>query len=217
MRNLAYKELKLSASKLSYFFIAFGLLTFCPGYPILLGAFFVTLGIFQSFQLSRTTNDVLYTVMLPVAKSDIVRGKYLFCVIIELSGFAVSLAAVLLRMGFMSELAVYRENALMTANFAFLGYELLVFGAFNMSFVRGYYKTAYYFTKPFVIYIVISFLIIAAAEALWHFPHMGVLNSFGFEHMGAQLSVLCIGAVLYAAMTLLSMRRAIRDFELIDL
>lgn len=46
MKNILKKELTLSASILSYLFILFGLMFFIPGYPILCGVFFVTLGIF---------------------------------------------------------------------------------------------------------------------------------------------------------------------------
>ena len=46
MYKLLRKELKLSASPLSYLFIAFGLMTLLPGYPILVGAFFISFGIF---------------------------------------------------------------------------------------------------------------------------------------------------------------------------
>ena len=60
MRNILLKEMKLSASILSYLFIAFGLMFFIPGYPILCGVFFVTLGIFQSFQNAREANDLVY-------------------------------------------------------------------------------------------------------------------------------------------------------------
>ena len=43
MRDIMRKEMKLSASPLSYLFILFGLMFFLPGYPVLCGAFFVTL------------------------------------------------------------------------------------------------------------------------------------------------------------------------------
>ena len=52
MRNILRKEMRLSASVLSYLFILFGLMFFVPGYPVLCGAFFVALGLFQSFQTS---------------------------------------------------------------------------------------------------------------------------------------------------------------------
>ena len=47
MNALLNKEIRLSASVLSYIFIIAGVLTLVPGYPILCGAFFVTLGLFN--------------------------------------------------------------------------------------------------------------------------------------------------------------------------
>lgn len=49
MRKLLYKEVKLAASPLTFWFILSSLLTLVPGYPILVGTFFLTLGIFYSF------------------------------------------------------------------------------------------------------------------------------------------------------------------------
>ena len=40
MRNLLVKEMRLSASVLSYIFIVFGVMFLIPGYPILCGVFF---------------------------------------------------------------------------------------------------------------------------------------------------------------------------------
>ena len=68
MIKLLRKEIQLAASPLSYFFIGFGLMAFVPGYPILVGSFFVCLGLFQSFQTAREANDLTYTALLPVAK-----------------------------------------------------------------------------------------------------------------------------------------------------
>ena len=51
MNVLLKKEMRLSALLLTYLFIGFGVMTLVPGYPILCGAFFITLGIFQSFFL----------------------------------------------------------------------------------------------------------------------------------------------------------------------
>ncbi|MDO4939349.1 MAG: hypothetical protein Q4E54_05235 [Lachnospiraceae bacterium] len=50
MSKLLRKEMRLSASVLTYLFILFGLMFMLPGYPVLCGAFFVTLGIYQSFE-----------------------------------------------------------------------------------------------------------------------------------------------------------------------
>lgn len=98
MRKLLKKEMKLAASPLSYIFIAVGLMAFLPGYPILVGSFFVCLGLFQSFQCMREANDITYTALLPVAKGDIVRAKYVFCIMIELCYFFLTSVPVLVRM-----------------------------------------------------------------------------------------------------------------------
>ena len=98
MRNILLKEIKLSASVLSYLFIAFGLMFFIPGYPILCGVFFVTLGIFQSFQSAREANDIVFSTLLPIAKKDVVRGKYLFVCFIEACALILMALATIIRM-----------------------------------------------------------------------------------------------------------------------
>ena len=217
MRNIMRKEMKLSASVLSYLFIAFGLMFFLPGYPVLCGVFFVTLGLFQSFQSAREANDIVFSALLPIAKKDVVKGKYLFVSMIEICGLIVMTAAMIIRMTVLSEAAPYRTNALMNANLFALGAAFFIFGLFNLIFVGGFFKTGYKFAKPFVIYIIIAFLAIGVFEALHHFPGLGSLNAFGTEHFGLQMVMLIIGMVLYALLTLISYKKACRDFEKIDL
>ena len=217
MRNILMKELKLSASVLSYLFILFGLMFFLPGYPVLCGVFFVTLGIFQSFQNARETNDILFSALLPIAKRDVVKGKYLFVCFIELCGLLLMGAAVLLRMTFFSEATVYRTNALMNANGFALGMACLLFGLFNAVFVGGFFKTAYKFGRPFVTYIILAFLTIGIGETLHHFPGLEALNAFGTEHMLLQLSLLGSGILAFLLLTYVSYRQSCRRFEKIDL
>lgn len=217
MKKLLSKELKLAASPLAYYFILGAFLTFVPGYPILLGAFFTTLGIFYSFQSMRENNDIQYSLLLPVAKADLVRSKYAFAVLIEGCSFILMTAITLIRMRFLKDAAVYTSNALMCANFTFLGFALLIFGLFNSVFIGGFFRTAYYFGKPFIAYCVISLIVIGIAETLRHLPGMAVLNSFGFEHMLPQSTVLCIGLLAFAALTTLSLKKSARTFEKIDL
>lgn len=217
MNALLRKEMRLSASILSYLFIAFALMTLLPGYPILCGVFFITLGLFQSFQNAREANDIVYSALLPVAKRDVVKGKYRFSILIELIGVLIMAALTVVRMTVLADSPVYRHNALMTANPFFLGMALLIFGMFNAIFIGGFFKTAYKFSKPFVTYIIAAFLTIIAAEALHYFPGLEALNAFGFDHIGLQLALLLGGALLYAALTLLSYNKACADFEKIDL
>lgn len=217
MRNILMKETRLSASILSYLFILFGLMFFLPGYPVLCGAFFVALGLFQSFQNARETNDIVFSALLPIAKKDVVKGKFIFVCFIELCSFALMAAAVLIRTTVLADAAPYRANALMNANPFALGMALVIFALFNLIFAGGFFKTVYKLGKPFVIYIIVTFLVIGISEAAHHFPGMEFLNAFGTDHIGLQLALLFAGTVVYAAVTWLAYRRACGYFEKIDL
>ena len=217
MRNIMRKKMKLSASILSYLFILFGLMFFLPGYPILCGPFFVTLGIFQGFQYAREANDIVFSALLPIRKKDVVKGKYLFVCFIEACGLMLMLISTLIRMTLLSDAAPYRTNALMNANLFSVGGALLIFGLFNLIFLGGFFKTAYKLGRPFVTYIIAAFLTIGVLEALHHIPGLEAVNSFGFDHFGLQLLLLFSGLAAFLILTLLSYRSACRNFEKIDL
>ena len=216
MRKLLRKEMRLAASPLSYLFTAFGLMFLVPGYPILCGAFFVTLGLFQSFQAAREANDIVFSALLPVAKKDVVKGKYLFVCLIEACGLILMTASVLLRMTVFSGSAVYRSNALMNANFFALAAACVIFGLFNLIFVGGFFKTAYKLS-PFINYIIAAFLTIVAAEAVHHIPGLEALNAFGFDCFPLQISMLLGGFAIYILLTGVSYKTACARFEKIDL
>lgn len=217
MRNILYKELKLSASPLSYLFILFGLMFFLPGYPVLCGVFFVTLGIFQSFQNIRETNDIVFSALLPVSKRDVVKGKYLFVCLIELCSLVLMAVAALLRMTVFEASSVYRSNALMNANLFALAMAFLIFGLFNLVFVCGFFRTAYKFARPLIFYLVACFLTIGIGELLHYIPGLEILNSFGPDHLGLQIILLFAGVLAYLLLTLLSYRIACKRFEIINL
>lgn len=217
MNALLRKETRLASLRLTYLFIGFSAMVLLPGYPILCGAFFVTLGIFQSFQSAREANDLVFSALLPVAKRHVVRGKYQFVLLIELIALAIMAALTLVRMTALADAPVYRQNALMNANPFFLGAVLVAFGLFNALFVGGFFRTSFKLGAPFVAYIAAAFAEMVVAEALHHVPGLGALNAFGFEHLALQLSLLGGGAVLFAALTYLSYKRACEDFERTDL
>ena len=217
MRNILRKEMRLSASVLSHLFLVFGAMFLFPGYPILCGVFFVTLGIFQSFQSAREANDMIFSALLPIAKRDVVKGKFLFVCFIELCGVLLMAIVTVLRMTVMSEAEAYRNNALMNANPFALGMALLIFGLFNLIFVGGFFRTAHKFAKPFVAYIIAAFLVIGAGESVHHVPGFEAVNAFGFEHILLQLALFAAGAVWYAMLTLISFRNSCKSFEKIDL
>ena len=132
MRNVLRKEVRLGTLTIVYFFVLFGLMFLLPGYPVLCGAFFLTLGLYQNFRYARECNDLVFSVLLPIAKQDVVKGKFAFSCIIEMCCFALMLVSVLVRMTVFSDSPVYRGNALMNANLFALGMALVLFGVFNL-------------------------------------------------------------------------------------
>ena len=190
---------------------------FVPGYPILCGAFFATLGIFQGFQYAREANDTVFSALLPIAKRDVVKGKFLFVCMIELATAVFMVIPLVLRITVFADSAVYRSNALMNANLFALGAAFVIFGLFNLIFVGGFYKTAYKIGRPFVIYIIVSFVAMIVFEALHHFPGLEALNAFGTDDLGLQFILLLAGVAIYVLLTWLSLRKACDNFERIDL
>ena len=92
------------------------------GYPILMGPFFVCLGLFQSFQMAREANDTMYTVLLPIKKADAVAAKYRVVCFFELISLALMAVCTVIRMTVLGHSIVYEKNALMNATPVFLAF-----------------------------------------------------------------------------------------------
>ena len=59
-----------------------------------------------------------------------------------------------MRMILLKDISVYANNVMMSANLVFLAFVVLIFAAFNMLFIGGFFKTAYNIGKPFIKFIV---------------------------------------------------------------
>lgn len=217
MKNLMRKEIKLSASPISFLFLAFSLMTMIPGYPILVGAFFVCFGVFQSFQNGCLNNDILYTVLLPIKKTDVVKAKYGFTMMIQIISFVVMAILTMLRMAVLADAEPYTHNAMMNANPFFLAGNLLVFALFNWFFVGGFFKTAYKYGKPFLLFSITSFLLIILAETLHHIPGLEFLNNTHGIGDGRLWLIFVIAVLMYLSVSLLSCRISIKRFEAVDM
>ena len=217
MNALLTKEFRLAATKLTYFFLAFSLMTFIPGYPILVGGFFVCLGIFYSFQSGREQNDTVYTALLPLPKTSLVQSKFLFTVFIEAVAFLLTGVFTVIRMLAMSRAEVYLTNPMMNANLFFLGGILVIFALFNLIFLSGFFRTGYYFGKPFVGFAIAAFVLTVLAETLHHIPCLEWVNTAGHDRIGLQLAGLLAGLAVWICLTVISYRVSVKRFEKIDL
>ena len=192
-------------------------MTLLPGYPILMGSFFICFGIFHCFQSGREQGDTLYSVLLPVAKRDVVRSKYRFTAAIQALGFLLTAGLTILRMTALSGAVVYQQNALMNATPCFLAFELLVFTAFNVCFLGGFFRDGYRIGIPFITFGVATLVIILVGETLHHLPHLSFLHAPEGQRLGLQCGIFAAAAIVYAAATILSCRASMRRFEQLDL
>lgn len=191
-------------------------MTMIPRYPILVGSFFICLGIFYTYQQVREYDDITYTVMLPVRKKDVVSAKYLFVLFIELMAFVLCALLTIIRMKFLGNAAPYVTNPLMNANAAYLGYLLAVFASFNGIFLAGFFKTAYKIGKPFILFCVVGSIIIFMGEVLHHIPGLENLNDPANLSI-LQVAILAIGITVFMLCTWFSYKKALKDFEEINL
>ena len=190
MSKLLHKELGLCTQAVTWGLLAAALLTMVPGYPILVGTFLICLGIFHSFQYANESNDILYSVLLPVRKSDIVKAKYVKVLLFEGIGFAIMAILTVLRMTLFGAAAPYTANAI---------------------------KTAWRIGMPFLYFGIAAFLLIGIGEVLHHLPGLTFLNDPAGSRLGIQLGILAAAAAIFAVGTYLSRRTSIRRFEQIDL
>ena len=104
----------------------------------------------------------------------------------------------------------------MNANAAYLGYVMIVFAAFNGTFLAGFFKTTYKLGKPFITFCITDFIIIILGETLHHIPGLESLNDTSNLSI-SQIAVFATGFVVFIICTLLSYLKSVKNFNRIDL
>ena len=87
MKNLFFKELKLSIHPLCYLFcLLFGLMGLIPNYPAFIGAVYCIVAytfLFLGANKGQTTNDLFYSCNLPIRKQDAVKARIASCTFLK--------------------------------------------------------------------------------------------------------------------------------------
>ncbi len=181
MYDLLYKELRLAAHPSVFVFLFMGVLVLIPAYPYGVVIFFGALGLFQTFMFDRETRDVFYTALLPVRKGDVVRGKLLLAVFVQLVQLVLSLPFAFLRTLYLPE----GNPVGIEANAAFYGFALALYGVFNLVFFARFYRTAYRVGAAFLTALPPLVLGVCAMEALVHVPALAWLDGVDAAAAGA--------------------------------
>ena len=94
MKALLYKELKLAMHPICYIFIAlFPLMILIPSYPLFVGFIYVLVCypvLFLGANKGQQSNDLLYSVLLPIRKKDIVLARLMTVILMQLAYIALA-------------------------------------------------------------------------------------------------------------------------------
>lgn len=211
MKNLVYKELRLSINK--FFYIM----------PVLLSALFIIpqwfftlvfmymfwITVPQVFSSYLANEDYNFTSMLPVTKKDIVQSKIIALVVIELIHLAVGVVFAIIHNHLWGV-----WNFSLDANIAFFGVGFLMYGIFNIVFFPYYFKSGYFFGKPTIAGTIITIIYAGIIEyGVIKYQFMRDL----FEgNITSQLIVLIVGIILSIILTITALQISQKRYEKID-
>ena len=215
MGKLLKKELRLALHPTAPIFLLLSTMLLIPNYPYLVIFFYTGLAVFFTCLTGRENHDVDFTLLLPVAKRDVVRARMLLVALLEIAQLLVAVP-----FAWMRQVLIQVPNAAgMDANVALMAFALVQMGLFNAVFFRVYYKDVRKVGTSFLWSSAVTFLYIMVVEATAHaVPFVrDVLDTPDPAHMAEKLSMLLIGAALFALMTWLTCRRAQGHFEEQDL
>lgn len=216
MKNLLYKELKLSINKF-FFIIPFltGALFLIPQWVFFLALmYFFFISVPNIYSAYNSQNDIGFSIMMPVKKRDIVKSKILSFITLELLHFiAGAIYAVI-------NISVFKkDNFMMDLNLAFFGLAFIMYALFNLIFFPLYFRTAYNYGLPTIIASVVSLLFAFGIEMLVIFNRTaaGYLEGKSPEMRTFQLLLLITGIILFVVSNIVAYKISAKKFETIDL
>lgn len=213
MSELFVKEWTLAAPAVDVMFVFLGALVLVPAYPYGMVFFFGMLAAFFSCQFARENADIFYTMLLPVCKRDVVKGKMMLIVSIELAQLALTIPFAIMR----TELLPNGNPVGIEANVAYFGCGLVIYAVFNLIFLSVFFRDAVSVGKAFIFAVVPAMLLILCMEAAVHLPALAWLDGLSLSDQLRQLPILVIGMAFYVASTALTYRIAARNFSRVDL
>ena len=215
MGKLLKKELRLARHPTAPIFLLLSSMLMIPNYPYLVAFFYTGLAVYFTCLTGRENHDVAFTVLLPIAKRDVVRARILMTSLLEAAQLLLAVPFMILR-----QKLIPSPNAVgLDANVALFAFALVQMGLFNTVFFRLYYRDVSKVGKAFVWSSAVTFTYICVVEATAHaVPFVrDVLDTPDPAHAAEKVATLLIGAVVYALLTWLACRKAQRDFEAQDL
>ena len=212
MKALIYKEFKLAMHPICYLFVAlFPLMILIPSYPIAVGFIYVLASypiLFLGANKGQQSHDLLYSVLLPVRKKDIVLARIITVVTMQLASILIMSALYPAALAINTAIAQSVEaqkaagEAVKAPNIPGLGlnsYVLILaiaiigYALADLIFLPIYYKKGKWIVMPTLLTILsfITYLGITTI-ALPYIPGLEILNnlSIGIQFIALAVAIL---------------------------
>lgn len=213
--KLVKKEVVLCMHPIVPIMFLLSAMVMIPNYPFTVIFFYTALGIFFTCLLGRENHDILYTINLPIAKSDVVKGRFALAILIELVQILFVIPFILLR----QKIEPMGNQAGMDANLSLLAMGFLLYALFNFVFFTRYYKNVDKVGSSFLAASILMFVGIGIIEAsVQIIPFMrDYLDTKDPQYMGYKLAVLVIAVLIYGTVNYFAYKKSITSFLKQDL
>jgi len=211
MNNLLYKEFKLTISPFYFVLPAIlGTLMLIPQWLFfLVPLYFCFITVPYLFAAYKAQNDLSFSVMMPVSKSNIVKAKLLSIMTLEL--VHVIFAAIF---AVLNKVLYNTENLFFNPNVAFIGLVFVMFGIFNLVLFPMFYKTGYKYGAAVIVSTISAFLFVAAMELSVVFNKEAAV--FFETDVNRQLAILALGLIMFLAMSYIAYKISLKRFKKVD-
>ena len=215
MKSLLKKEFTLSMHPTGILFLGLSAMLLIPNYPYLVSFFYTGLAVFFICLNGRENGDIPFMMLLPVAKRDLVRARFMTVVALQIAQIILSAPFAVLRQKIMPE----GNAAGMDANIALLGMAFVLYGIFNIVFLTGYYKDVSKVGVPFVLSSMAVFVWVGIVEACTFIVPFfkEKLDTPDTLFLTEKLMVLFVGVIVYVLLTFFAFKRSVCLFEKQDL
>ncbi|MAT45086.1 MAG: hypothetical protein CL609_22365 [Anaerolineaceae bacterium] len=216
MLNLLYKEFKVSIHPL-FFLVAVlaSALMLIPGwlYFIVL-LYFAFISIPNIFAAYKTQNDLMFSLLLPVRRQEIVQARMNAIILLELAHILLTLIFTIIH-HLLYNLPMY---IFVEPNMAFFGLVFLMFGLMNFSFFPLYFKSAHKYGLAAVAINAVGVLFAAAVELLVLFnktAHEIIHNTSG-NYTQIHWFILAGGILMFVVLNWFAYKLSLKEFEKVD-
>lgn len=212
MKNMLYKEFRLTIHPLFYLSFLFGALLLIPQWPYLIALMYFLFTVVPNiFSTAKAQGDIDFSASLPVRRGDIVKSRILSIAIMEV--LQVVVAAIFGAIN----IALYPQgNFLMDTNAAFLGIAFVMYGVHNITLFPMFYKTAFKIGMPTLAAVAVSVLFAVGIETVIQIvPVLKVLD--GTQNTWVQYSALFAGIVIFVLLNLLAAKISVKRFERVNI